>query len=140
MRKASFETELIEGHGGVTVVIVPFDPRQVWDVEPVPLDDRREGWLVRGTINGAKLDGWIGFRWGRYFIIVDADLRRAAKVAVGDLVSVAVEPTRSARALAKALEQAPLTTAPRRRSSVSTSSTTARPAAPRPRSARSRGR
>ena len=28
MRKLEFEAELIEGHKGVTVVIVPFDPEE----------------------------------------------------------------------------------------------------------------
>jgi hypothetical protein len=49
---------------------------------------RREGWLVTGSMNGAKFDGWIGFRWGRYFIIVDAARRKGAKVEVGDPVEV----------------------------------------------------
>ncbi len=30
MSKARFKAELIEGHRGVTVVIVPFDPEAVW--------------------------------------------------------------------------------------------------------------
>jgi hypothetical protein len=115
MKKARFSTELVEGHGGVTVVIVPFDPAMVWDAKPVALDDRREGWLVRGTTNRAKFEGWIGLRWGRHFIILDEAQRRAAKVRVGDVVDVVVEPTASATALAIAKEQAKLTTAPRRK-------------------------
>jgi hypothetical protein len=114
-RRARFEAELIQGHGGVTAVIVPFDPREAWGVEPVALDARREGWLVRGTMNGARFEGWIGFRWGRHFIIADEALRAKAKLAVGDAVTVAVEPTASATALAVAREQAKLTTASRRR-------------------------
>jgi hypothetical protein len=115
MSKARFTTELVEGHKGVTVVLVPLDPTLVWDAKPVPLDDRRQGWLVTGTMNRARFDGWIGFRWGRYFIILDEDMRKRAKVAVGDTVSVVVEPTARKQALAKALEQAPLTTAPGKR-------------------------
>jgi len=114
MSRIGFEAPLVAGHNGVTVVIAPFSPREVWGVEPVPLDDRREGWLVTGTMNGVKFDGWVGFRWGRYFIIVDAALRKAAKIGVGDSVDVAVKPTTRAKALAVAKEQAPLTTAPGR--------------------------
>jgi hypothetical protein len=88
-RKAKFTAELFEGHGGVHAVLVPFDPAAVWDVSPVPLDDRREG-----------------------CVILDAALRKAAKADVGDTVTVVIEPTRSPRALAIALEQAKLTTAP----------------------------
>ena len=114
-RKAKFTAELFEGHGGVHAVLVPFDPEAVWDVSPVPLDDRREGWLIQGSINGAKFHGWIGYRWKRYFVILDAALRKAAKADVGDTVTVVIEPTKSPRALAIALEQAKLTTAPSRR-------------------------
>ena len=115
MSKIGFAAELVQGHKGVTVVIAPFSPREVWGVEPVALDARREGWLVTGAMNGAKFDGWIGFRWGRYFIIVDAALRKAAGIGVGDSVDVVVRPTTSAKALAVAKQQAPLTTAPKKR-------------------------
>jgi len=46
--------ELIEGHKGVTPVIVPFDPQEHWGIRPIKIDPRREGWLVRGTMNGAR--------------------------------------------------------------------------------------
>lgn len=118
MRKARFQAELFLGHNDVTAVIVPFDPREVWHVEPVALDERREGWLVHGSMNAAPFVGWIGLRWGRFFIILDADLRQRAGVAVGDPVDVAVAPATAprtaARAMAKAAEQAKLTTAPGR--------------------------
>jgi len=114
--RARFEAEVIQGHGGVTVVLVPFDPEDVFCKKPITIDERRHGWLVKGKMNGAPFDGWIGDRWGRFFIILDAELRRAANVEVGSPVDVVVEPTASAKALAKAREQAKLTTAPRRRS------------------------
>lgn len=133
-RKAiGFEANLFQGHKGVTAVIVPFDPRATWEREPVPLDARREGWLVAGTVNGARFEGWIGFRWGRFFLIVDAALRAAAEVAVGDALEIAIAPTDSATALAIAREQAKLTTAPRRRASATRAS-----AAPRARPPRTR--
>jgi hypothetical protein len=130
-RKAiGFEATLFQGHKGVTAVIVPFDPRATWDREPVPLDARREGWLVAGTVNGARFEGWIGFRWGRFFLIVDAALRAAAEVAVGDALEIAIAPTDSASALAIAREQAVLTTAPRKRAPATRASAppSARPA------------
>jgi hypothetical protein len=43
-------------------------------------------------LNGHPFGGWIGHRWGRFFILVDEDLQRAAKVAVGDTVAVEVAP------------------------------------------------
>ncbi len=47
--------ELIEGHKGVTPVIVPFDPQEVWGIRPIKIDPRREGWLVRGTDETERL-------------------------------------------------------------------------------------
>ena len=115
MKRIGFTAELIEGHKGVTPVIVPFDPEEVWGQKPIKIDPRRDGWLVTGTVNAVPFDGWIGYRWGRFFIIIDPALRTAAGVAVGDELDVSVEPTRSAAALAVAREQAKLTTAPSRK-------------------------
>jgi hypothetical protein len=112
MSKARFKAELIEGHKGVTAVVVPFDPEAVWRQKPVKLDPRRDGWLVKGTLNGVRFDGYIGYRWRRYFLIIDPELREAAKVSVGDTLSLVVEPTATAKALAKAREQSKETTAP----------------------------
>jgi hypothetical protein len=114
MAKTTFEAELIEGHKGVTAVIVPFDPEQKWGRKPIRLDARRHGWLVSGTVDGVRFDGFIGERWGRFFIIVEPALRAAAEVAVGDTLTVAVAPTASLRALGKAREQAQKTTAPKK--------------------------
>jgi Domain of unknown function (DUF1905) len=113
MNKAEFETELIEGHKGVTVVLVPFDPEEKWSRKPVRLEGRRHGWLVAGSANGVKFDGYIGERWNRFFIIIDGDLRDAANVVVGDTLKMIVEPTSSARAFAQALKQSKVTTQPK---------------------------
>jgi Domain of unknown function (DUF1905) len=112
--KARFEAELIEGHKGVTVVLVPFDPELAWSRKPIRLDPRRDGWLVTGTVNGVRFDGYIGRRWGRFFIIVDRELREAAGVSVGDTVTMAIAPTATLRALARAREQSKVTTAPKK--------------------------
>ena len=109
-----FEAELIEGHKGVTVVLVPFDPEERWSRKPVRLDSRRHGWLIIGSANGVAFDGYIGQRWNRFFIIIDSGLREAAKVAVGDTVKMTVEPTSSARALAQARAQSKVTMAPKK--------------------------
>ena len=113
MDKVRFEAELIEGHKGVTVVLVPFDPEEKWSRKPVRLAGRRHGWVVAGRVNGIAFEGYIGDRWNRFFIIIDRDLREVAKVAVGDTLKVVVEPTSSARALAYAREQSKTTTAPK---------------------------
>jgi hypothetical protein len=110
----SFSAELIEGHKQVTVVLVPFDPEAQWGEKPVRLDARRDGWLVAGRVEGVTFEGYIGQRWGRFFLIVDEALRAEAGVSVGDTLAVVVRPARTASALAKAREQSKRTTAPRR--------------------------
>jgi hypothetical protein len=113
-RSSSFSAELVAGHNGVTVVIVPFDPEAQWRQKPVRLDARRHGWLVEGLVNGVPFEGYIGERWGRFFIIVEPALREVAEVAVGDTLSIVVKPTRKARALASARALSKVTTAPKR--------------------------
>jgi hypothetical protein len=77
-------------------VLVPFDPEEVWGIPPQPVASRtygvRPGHLVRGTMNGRRFEGWIGQRWRRFFIPVDEELQRSARVSVGDTVEVVVEP------------------------------------------------
>jgi hypothetical protein len=112
MSKARFKAELMEGHKGVTAVVVPFDPEAVWRQKPVKLDPRRDGWLVKGTVNGVRFDGYIGHRWKRYFLLIDSELREAAKVSVGDTLSLVVEPTAAAKTLTQARKRSKVTTAP----------------------------
>src|SRR5438105_14242847 len=112
--KAEFQAELIEGHKGVTVVIVPFDPEEGWSQKPIRLESRRHGWLITGTANGAPFDGYIGERWGRFFIIIDAELREAAAVFVGDTLKMVIQPTQSQRAFERALAQSKVTTEPKK--------------------------
>src|SRR5882724_7359876 len=113
MNKVHFEAELIEGHKGVTVVLVPFDPEKKWSRKPVRLEGRRHGWPISGSANGVGFDGSIGERWNRFFIIIDSGLRDAANVAVGDTLKMRVEPTSSASVLARARKQSKITTAPK---------------------------
>jgi hypothetical protein len=94
MKRRRFETELELGHKGVSAIIVPFDPGDIWGTRAVsiPHPRYRTGHLVKGAINGIAFEGWIGFRWGRFFIIVDEELQRAAGASPGDMVKVAIEP------------------------------------------------
>ena len=111
-RKARFEAQLFEGHKGVTAVLVPFDPQAVWRQRPVRLAGRRHGWLVTGTANGTRFDGYVGERWNRFFITLDEALRDAAGVSVGDLVSMVISPTSTRKAYLAACRQSEQTTQP----------------------------
>jgi hypothetical protein len=110
--KRTFDAELIEGHKGVTVVIVPFDPEESWREKPVRLEGRRHGWLISGTVNGVRFDGYVGERWGRFFIIIDAELRETANVSVGDTLHMIVQPAKGRGVFERALELSKLTTQP----------------------------
>jgi hypothetical protein len=112
MRKARFEAELVEGHKGVTAVLVPFDPEAVWRQRPFRLAGRRHGWLVTGSANGARFDGYVGERWNRFFITFDEALRDAARVAVGDVVTLVIAPTATRKAYLEACRQSERTTQP----------------------------
>jgi hypothetical protein len=107
-----FDTELVEGHTGVVVALVPFDPEDAFGQKPVRLAGRRHGWLVRGTVNGAAFDGYVGERWGRFFVVVDEPLRAAAGVDAGDPVTVVIAPTTRPETLAKAIALSQMTTQP----------------------------
>ena len=112
--KTRFEAELIEGHKGVTAVIVPFDPEQKWSRKPVRLEGRRHGWPISGTADGVRFEGYVGERWGRFFIIIGDELRAAAGVSVGDVLTMSVAPTPSTQVLARAREQSKRTTQPKK--------------------------
>jgi Domain of unknown function (DUF1905) len=112
MRRARFEAPLVEGHKGVTAVLIPFDPVEVWHAPPVRLAGRRHGWLITGTANGARFDGYVGERWNRFFITLDEALRAAADVTVGDVVAMVIAPTATRKAYLVALEQCRVTTQP----------------------------
>ena len=113
MKSARFEAELVEGHKGVTVVVVPFDPSERWSLAPVRLHGRRHGWPVTGTIGGVTFDGYVGERWGRFFVIVERALRDAAKIRVGDTTNVSLSPSRDAKVIERAIEQSKVTTQPK---------------------------
>ena len=112
MRKARFEAELVEGHKGVTAMLVPFDPEAVWRQRPFRLAGRRHGWLITGTANGARFDGYVGERWNRFFVTFDEALRDAARVAVGEVVTLEIAPTATRKAYLEACRQSASTTQP----------------------------
>ena len=48
----------------------------------------RMGWVITGTANGVRFDGYIGERWGRFFIIIDPELRKAANYMGPELTDI----------------------------------------------------
>lgn len=91
-RTKRFRAEILEGHKGAAV-IVPFDPAAEWKAKPsaVPAP-YKTGYLVEGSLNDEPFEGFIGKRWGRRFILIDAALQKRAGAKVGDVVVVKIAP------------------------------------------------
>ena len=111
-RSHRFEAGVVLGHKGVVAAIVPFDPEETFACKPVRLAGRRHGWLVEGTVAGVAFDGYIGERWGRFFVTLDEPLLREAKVSHGETTVLVLRPTDARETFAKALQQSKLTTQP----------------------------
>ena len=91
MKKKSFKAEVLSGHKD-NAVEVPFDPAQAWGIPARPLWRGRRGHAVNATINGFSFAGSIVPRQKRFFLLIDAEAKRAAKVSEGSIVRVALEP------------------------------------------------
>ncbi len=86
-----FRAEIETGHKG-EAVIVPFDPAKAWGTKSRRVPGYAVGWLAKGTIAGVPFESFVGHRWGRFFILVPAEMQRAAGVKPGDVVDVVVSP------------------------------------------------
>jgi hypothetical protein len=93
-KMARFRAEILMGHKGAAV-LVPFDPEEVWAIPARKVSDQpggKEGFLVKGTLAGARFESWIGLRWGRRFVLTPGELLARAEVKVGDTVEVTLSP------------------------------------------------
>jgi hypothetical protein len=111
VRIAKFRAEVIEGHKGVVAVLVPFDPEGLWGLRPVRLAGRRHGWPVKGTAGRTRFAGYIGERWGRFFVTLDPAVIKAR---IGDTLALTLTPTREPKVVAQAIEQSRVTTQPKK--------------------------
>jgi hypothetical protein len=84
MREEKFETVVEVGHMELLYIQIPFDPSVTWDARPRH--------FVRGSLNGCAFAGEIGFRRRKFYILLDEELQRAAKLSPGEPVQVALEP------------------------------------------------
>jgi hypothetical protein len=90
MKNKKFKAEVRSGHKE-DAVEVPFDPTEVWGIEPKPLWRGRRGHVVKGRLNGRNFESFIVPRSKRFYMLIDEELERKAGVTVGDIVEVAVE-------------------------------------------------
>ena len=91
MKKKKFKAEVLSGHKE-DAVEVPFDPAKEWGIPPKPLWRGRRGHFVNATVNGFSFESSIVPRQKKFFMLIDADAKKAANVSEGAVVQVAVEP------------------------------------------------
>ena len=91
MKRKTFKAEVLSGHKE-DAVEVPFDPTKEWGIAPKPLWRGRRGHFVKATVNGFSFESSIVPRQKKFFMLIDADAKKAAKVSEGAVVLVAVEP------------------------------------------------
>jgi hypothetical protein len=84
MRQEKFETVVEAGHMGLVYIQLPFDPSVAWDVRPRH--------FVQGRVNGSPFEGEVGFRRRKFYMLLDEELQRVAKLSPGSAVEVVMEP------------------------------------------------
>lgn len=91
MANARFTATLLDGHKGAAFE-VPFDPAERWSQESEHVRAGRHGHRVIGTINGVGFDSVIVPRSRRFWIEIDDDVCKRAKLEIGSAAKIDVRP------------------------------------------------
>ena len=91
MKRRTFKAEVLSGHKE-DAVEVPFDPATEWDIPAQPLWRGRRGHRVNATVNGSTFESAIVPRQKKFYLLIDSEAAKSARVAAGALVKVLVEP------------------------------------------------
>jgi hypothetical protein len=91
-KKRKFKAEVLSGHKEHAVE-VPFDPAKEWGIPPTPLWRGRRGHFVNAIVNGFSFESAIVPRQKKFYLLIDAEVGKAARVSEGGRVQVAVEPS-----------------------------------------------
>jgi hypothetical protein len=89
MKTKKFKAAVLSGHKE-NAVEVPFDPREVWGLDPQPVRPGRRGHKVKGRLNGREFESFVVPRQKRFYLLIDETIERKAGVAAGDVVEVAL--------------------------------------------------
>jgi hypothetical protein len=92
VKRKSFKAQILSGHKEDNAVEVPFDPAWAWGIDPKPLWRGRKGHEVKGKLNGCAFESSIVPRAKKFWLLINQGLKQKAKVSVGDVVNVSVEP------------------------------------------------
>jgi predicted DNA-binding protein (MmcQ/YjbR family) len=91
MANAQFTATLLAGHKGAAFE-VPFDPAERWEIPPEKLRAGRNGHRVAGKVNGVTFESAIVPRMRRFWLEIDDDLRKEAKLEIGAPAKIAIRP------------------------------------------------
>jgi hypothetical protein len=91
MENARFTTTLLDGHKGAAFE-VPFDPAERWSIEPSRLRAGRNGHRVIGTVNGVGFDSAIVPRAKKFWVEIDDEVMKRAKLEIGRPVKIDLRP------------------------------------------------
>lgn len=91
MANARFTATLLDGHKGAAFE-VPFDPAERWDSPPERLTAGRRGHRVSGKVKGVAFESAIVPRSRRFWLLIDDDVRKEAKLDVGSSAKIELRP------------------------------------------------
>ena len=91
MKRKKFKGELLSGHKDHAVE-VPFDPAIEWKLDAQPLWRGRRGYKVIARVNSVAFESAIVPRQKKFYLLIDAETEKSARISEGELVEVAVEP------------------------------------------------
>jgi predicted DNA-binding protein (MmcQ/YjbR family) len=91
MENARFTATLLDGHKGAAFE-VPFDPSERWSIEPSRIRAGRNGHRVIGTVNGVGFDSAIVPRAKKFWVEIDDDVMKRAKLEVGRSAKIDIRP------------------------------------------------
>lgn len=89
MRLKKFKAEVLPANKG-SAVEVPFDPEKEWGVPPQKLWNETHGHWVTARIKGIFFASSIVSRQNKFYLLIDAETQRAAKIAAGNMIEVSV--------------------------------------------------
>jgi predicted DNA-binding protein (MmcQ/YjbR family) len=94
MANAQFTATLLEGHKGAAFE-VPFDPEERWEIPPEKLRAGRNGHRVAGKVNGVAFESAIVPRLRRFWLEIDDDVRKQAKLEIGAPAKISIRPIKT---------------------------------------------
>src|SRR5947208_12729076 len=82
MANARFTATLLEGHKGAAFEVA-FDPAERWEIKASRVREGRNGHRVIGTVNGVGFDGVIVPRAKKFWVEIDEEIQKRAKLEIG---------------------------------------------------------